>query len=102
MTLTIELSDNLDAALQAQARAKGVSAAGFARQVLEQVLTTSAGQEEPTSGQPFETADGPQPRRPLSARIRDLWSDMPDEVRAQYPEGGAYQIDHHVYGLPKR
>jgi Arc/MetJ-type ribon-helix-helix transcriptional regulator len=40
--------------------------------------------------------------RPLSARIRNLWADMPADVRAEYPEGGAYQIDHHVYGLPKR
>lgn len=38
MTLTIELPEKLDAALQMQARAKGVSAAGFVRQVLEQVL----------------------------------------------------------------
>ena len=40
--------------------------------------------------------------RPLSARIREIWSDMPDEARAEYPEGGAFHIDHHVYGLPKR
>jgi len=38
MTLTIELPENLDAALQAQARANGVSAAGFVQQVLEQAL----------------------------------------------------------------
>ena len=39
MTLTIELPDSLDAALQVQARAKGISAASLARQVLEQALT---------------------------------------------------------------
>ena len=39
MTLTIELPDSLDAALQMQARAKGISAASLARQVLEQALT---------------------------------------------------------------
>jgi hypothetical protein len=27
---------------------------------------------------------------------------MPAEVRAEYPEGGARQVDHHVYGLPKQ
>ena len=39
MTLTIELPDNLDAVLQVQARAKGISAASLAAQVLEQALT---------------------------------------------------------------
>ncbi len=38
MTLTIELSDDLEAALKAQAQAKGVSAAGYARRVLERAL----------------------------------------------------------------
>jgi plasmid stability protein len=41
MTLTIELPDNLDAALQIQARAKGISAASLARQVLEEALTSA-------------------------------------------------------------
>ena len=98
MTLTIELSDNLDAALKAQARAKGISEAGFAREVLEQFLEpalTPAPEGKAISAQS-------QPRRPLSARIREIWADMPDDVRAEYPEGGAYQIDHHLYGLPKR
>jgi Arc/MetJ-type ribon-helix-helix transcriptional regulator len=40
--------------------------------------------------------------RPRAARIRDLWADTPADVRAEYPGGGAFQIDHHVYGLPKR
>jgi plasmid stability protein len=97
MTLTIELPDKLDAALKAQASANGVSEAGFARKVLEQFLEsalTPAPEEKAISGES-------QPRRPLSARIREIWVDMPDDVRAEYPEGGAYQIDHHLYSLPK-
>ena len=43
MTLTIEIPDKLDAALRAQARAKGVSEAGFVRQVLEEVLIPAPG-----------------------------------------------------------
>ncbi len=56
MTLTIELPANLDAALRAQALAKGISEAGFVRQVLEQVLTPAV--ESETPGQPFETGYG--------------------------------------------
>jgi len=27
---------------------------------------------------------------------------MPDEVRSKLPRDGASEIDHYVYGLPKR
>ena len=43
MTLTIDLPENLDVALQTQARARGVSPAGFVQQVLEQVLAPVSG-----------------------------------------------------------
>jgi Arc/MetJ-type ribon-helix-helix transcriptional regulator len=43
-----------------------------------------------------------QPRRPLSARIREIWADMPDDVRAMLPADGASQHDHYIYGVPKR
>jgi hypothetical protein len=82
MTLTIELPDDLGTALEAEAQAQGVSAAGFAQEVLERVIK--------------------QTGRHLSARIREVWKDMPDEVRASLPKDGASQIDHYVYGLPKR
>jgi hypothetical protein len=40
MTLTIELPDNLEAALRTQANAEGVSEAGYIRLMLERDLTT--------------------------------------------------------------
>lgn len=83
MILTINLPDEQEAALKAKAQAQGVSAEQYAQQLLQQALSLEA-------------------RKPLAVRIRELWADMPEEVRAEYPEGGARQIDHHVYGLPKR
>jgi hypothetical protein len=41
-------------------------------------------------------------KRPLADKIRDIWHDMPDEVRAGLPRDGASQVDHYVYGVPKR
>jgi Arc/MetJ-type ribon-helix-helix transcriptional regulator len=38
----------------------------------------------------------------ISAMFREIWSDMPDDVRAKLPADGADQIDHYVYGVPKR
>jgi plasmid stability protein len=84
MTLTIDLPDEEVKALAAKAQAQGVSAEQYARLVLEQDLKAS----------PL--------RRPVSQSIRELWSDMPADVRAKLPRDGASQVDHYVYGLPKR
>jgi plasmid stability protein len=84
MTLTIELPDERQAVLAAKAQAQGVSAEQYARQLLEQALAS------------------PTAKRPLSARIREIWADMPDEVRAKLPADGAAQHDHYIYGVPKR
>ena len=54
MTLTIDLPDELEAALLAEAHAQGVSTDRFARRVLEQVLTSQITH----SGRPFETGRG--------------------------------------------
>lgn len=45
MTLNIEIPDALVAALKAKAHEQGVSASGYARQVLEQALGESASQK---------------------------------------------------------
>ncbi len=55
MTLNIELPDQLDAALKAEARAQGISEAGFVRQVLERILIPGG---EEKAGPPFETGYG--------------------------------------------
>lgn len=57
MTLMIELPDNLDAALKAQAHAQGVSEARFVRQLLAEALTPETKDDE-IPGQPFETGRG--------------------------------------------
>ena len=82
MTITIQLPDEQEAALKAKAQAQGVSAEVYAQQVLERDLVQ-------------------QSRPSLSARIREMWRDMPDEVRAKLPPDGASQIDHYVYGVPR-
>jgi plasmid stability protein len=45
MNLTIELPDDLEAALKAKAMAQGVSLAGFARHVLEEAVKPAEGQK---------------------------------------------------------
>ena len=83
MTLVIQLPDNKEAALKAKAEALGVSAEQYAQQVLDRALSEVNAQ-------------------PISEMFREIWGDMPDEVRAKLPSDGASQIDHYVSGVPKR
>ena len=70
--------------LNAKASAEGLSAEQCARQLLKQALAAAAAQ------------------KPLAARIREIWADIPDDVRAKLPADGASQHDHYIYGLPER
>ena len=56
MTLTIQLPDKLEAALKAEANARGVSADGYVRDLLERDLAGSL--ENQPSGPPFKTGRG--------------------------------------------
>lgn len=56
MNLTIEIPDDIGAALKAQAQAQGVSAAHYASRVIEKTLAPVL--EREGSGQPFETGYG--------------------------------------------
>jgi hypothetical protein len=84
MTLSIDLADEDVKALADKARAQGVSAEQYARLVLEQDLKVKV------------------KRRSVSESVREIWSDMPADVRAKLPSDGASQVDHYIYGLPKR
>jgi hypothetical protein len=55
MTLTIQLPDRLEAVLKAQANARGVSADGYVRNLVERDL---AGSLEDQPGLPFKTGRG--------------------------------------------
>lgn len=86
MTLTIDLPGDRVVALKAKALEQGLSAEEYARQVLEHDLENGVA----------------APQRPISEDIREIWADMPENVRAKLPADGASQVDHYVYGLPKR
>jgi hypothetical protein len=90
MTLTLELSGNKEAALKAKARTQGVSADQFLQWIVDREL------ERPES-----PADSPAKRR-ISERIAEIMADVPAEEFAKLPKDGARQVDHYVYGLPKR
>jgi hypothetical protein len=85
MALTIELPAEQQAALAARARERGVSAEEYARQVLAHDLEA-----------------GVKPRRHVWDVIAENMKNVPPEDFAALPEDGLSQIDHYVYGVPKR
>ena len=86
MTLTIQLSDEHATALQAKAAAEGLS--------LEEWLQKLAEQEPPATSRPV--------RRHIWEVIAENMKDVPPEDFAALPKDGLSQIDHYVYGVPKR
>ena len=89
MTLKIDLSPDKEAALKQAAHAQGITAEQWLERVVDERLRTEAPVQEDTP-----------PGRSLSARVRDLWTAIPEEVRAECPD--PRRIDHYVYGLPEQ
>jgi len=92
MTITLPLNPQEEARLAALAQAKGVSPDEFVREALDKVL-----------------ADGPEgsdesndDSRPIWEMILDNMKDVPPEELARLPRDGASELDHYLYGHPKR
>jgi hypothetical protein len=90
MTLILELPDNKEAALKAKAQSQGVSPEQFVQSIVDRELAQEVS--------PVVSS----PRRRISQRIAEIMADVPAEAFASLPKDGARQIDHYVYGLPKR
>ncbi|MBV9224455.1 MAG: hypothetical protein JOY85_10530 [Acidobacteriaceae bacterium] len=90
MTLILELPSNKEAALKAKAQAEGVSAEQYVQRMLDRELDQQA-------SAPADADD-----RPIWEVIVDQMKDVPPEDFAALPNDGASQVDHYIYGLPKR
>lgn len=78
------------------AKAKGLSADALVREAVDRIL---AGAPVVDLAQNEE----PQPdRRPIWEVIVENMKDVPPEDLALLPRDGASQIDHYLYGHPKR
>jgi hypothetical protein len=89
-TVKIDLPDDQAAALSAKAAAQGLSLEEWFRVLAEQSGAASPPPEE-----------GPE-TRPIWEVITDNMKSVPPEDLAALPKDGASQIDHYVYGHPKR
>jgi hypothetical protein len=89
MTVTIQLSDEQAAALQAQAAQEGLTVEGWLQQLAEQHIHwrfSACASED----------------RPIWDVILDNMKDVPPAEFEKLPKDGASQHDHYLYGYPKR
>ncbi len=101
--MTIDLPQNLEACILAAVRSGRygslddamAAAALLLVQRLEQEQTQAKG---PEASHP-ETGTCP---RPIWEEIEELAASIPDEEFQKLPVDGAEQLDHYIYGLPKR
>ena len=84
----IELSDEQAAKLRAQAQARGLT--------VGELIDTFMRPNGP------ELRNQPVDERPIWEILASSLKDIPPEERALLPRDGASQVDHYVYGLPKR
>ena len=93
MTVTIQLSQEQAAALEAQASAEGLPVDVWLQRLAEQ----HAHKPEPPANEPAAAAE-----RPIWATITERMKKLPAEVFKRPPRDGASEHDHCLYGSPKR
>jgi hypothetical protein len=85
--IELELPDEQAAYLKAQAEARGLTIGEWIAEL---------------SGQISPRPDRPVDERPIWEILADSLKDIPPEELDLLPKDGASQVDHYVYGLPKR
>jgi hypothetical protein len=85
--IELELSDEQAAHLKAQAQERGLTIGEWIAELSGHVIL-----------KPDRTVD----ERPIWEILAGSLKDIPPEELALLPKDGASQVDHYVYGLPKR
>lgn len=91
MTLTIDLPDNVAAAIKRQAAARSLSVESWLQELAIQHLQSAC-----------TSVEREKPHRRISQVIADIVADASPEELAKLPRDGASQVDQYVYGLPPR
>lgn len=90
MTVTIRLSDEQAAALQAQAAEEGLSVDVWLQRLAEQYAKSRLPAETKSTG------------RPVWEIVSERMKDLPPDIFERLPRDGASEHDHYLYGSPKR
>ena len=104
--LTIEVSPELVRQLHEEAAHRGLGVSEYVRIALEALVTSQhALQRDDKTPQP---ANSPEQTSPMTvgeeilAMVDAIWSAVPEEALAQLPPDLSANLDHYLYGTPKR
>jgi hypothetical protein len=92
MHITLPLQPQEEARLIAVARSKGISTETLVREAVDRILADAS---EPVEQTKLES-------RPVWEMILDNMRGVPTEEFATLPRDGASEVDHYLYGHPKR
>jgi len=90
MTVTIKLSDEQAAALEARAAKEGLSVDALLQRLAEQYANSNLDSAKDLLG------------RPVWELVAERMSKLPSAVLEKLPADGASEHDHYLYGSPKR
>ena len=98
--MKLEIKPEIEVGLLAQAHARGLSLEKYLDEVLEHAAHRHGG--APAGWQQERNSAVQSNDRPIWEVITDIMKDVPDEVFDRLPKDAASQVDHYIYGLPKR
>jgi hypothetical protein len=104
--LTIDITPELARQLQEEASRRGLGISEYVRPALEALVTppkalpgdTPVSRSEDMS----EPATGATVSDEVLTMVEAIWRDVPDENLAKLPPDFSANLDHYLYGVPKR
>lgn len=99
--MTIHLPADLESSIRAEVdRGRFASADDAVAEAVRHFLR----QSPPEAAEPAGNGDAEAPagRKPIWERIPEIFSEIPDEEWDKVPADGSEQLDHYIYGTPKR
>ena len=98
--LVIELSPDLERRLTEAARREGLLLPDYVRNALDALVPSS---DVPADRDPVAVATAAlSSTKPIWARVADAGAAVPAEEQQRLPVDGAENLDHYLYGAPKR
>ncbi len=101
--MTIQLPENLEEPILAAVHSGRYASLDDAMAEAASMLVQRIKQEEAQVKQPAASEPAAdKAHKPIWEEIEELTTGIPDEEFLKLPVDGAEQLDHYIYGLPKR
>jgi len=101
--MTIHLPPDVERSIQAAVHSGHFASVDDAMTEAASLLLQRLNQDQTQAKQRMASpADAAPEHKPIWEEIEELTANIPDEEFLKLPVDGAEQLDHYIYGLPKR